>query len=194
MNSKEELALRRKAIRLLLKGLRPDEVLKRISRCRPWLYKWWRRYQKDGRAGLKSHSRQPEQSPHAYDEKARAVVLRVRRALERRSIGLIGAETVQDEIRENRLLQEIPSLASINRWLKEDGLIKGAPPEPKKVYYPEPPLRQSQPLHACDWTSRYLLGGQMVFVFHTVEASTRALEHRWLIKIFDYQPSNNVLT
>jgi transposase len=175
MNSKEELALRRKAIRLLLKGLPPSEVLKRISRSRPWLYKWWRRYEKDGWAGLKSHSRRPARSPQAYDEKARAIVLRVRRALEHRSVGLIGAQTIQDELRENRLVQKIPSLASINRWLKEADLLKGAPVEPKQVYYP-PPLKQSQPLHACDWLARYLPGGQKVFVFHTVEASTRALE------------------
>jgi putative transposase len=170
------LVLRRKAIRLLLKGLRPSEVLKRISRSRPWLHKWWRRYEKDGRAGLESHSRQPERSPQAFDEKAREVVLRVRRALERRSVGLIGAQTIQEEIRQNRLLPEIPSLASINRWLKEAGLIKGVPPEPKKVYYPAPPIKPAQRLHACDWTARYLSGGQKVFAFHTVEALTCALE------------------
>jgi putative transposase len=176
MGSKEELVLRRAAIRLLLKGLRPSDVLKRISRGRTWLNKWWRCYEKNGRAGIESHSRQPHQSPQAYDEKARAVVLRLRRALERRSVGLIGAQTIQDEIREHRLLHEIPSLASINRWLKEAGLIKVAPPQPKKVYYPAPQLKQAQRLDACDWTSRYLPGGQKVFVFHTVEATTRILE------------------
>lgn len=176
MNSKEVLTLRRKAIRLLLKGLRPSEVLKRISRGRTWLHKWWRRYEEYGRAGLESHSRQPKHSPQAYDKKVRAVVLRVRRALERRSVGLIGAQTIQDEIRGPRLLRKIPSLASINRWLKEAGFIKSAPPEPKKVYYPAPSLTPAQQLHACDWTSRYLPGGQKVFAFHTVEASTRVLE------------------
>jgi putative transposase len=176
MNSKEELALRRKAIRLLLKGLRPSEVLKRISRGRTWLHKWWRRYEKDGRAGLESHSRQPELSPQAYGEKARGVVLRLRRAFARRRVGLIGAQAIQAEIRQQRLLQAIPSLASINRWLKEAGLIKGAPAPPKQVYYPAPLLKSAQRLHACDWTSRYLSGGQKVFAFHTVEAATRALE------------------
>jgi transposase len=176
MNSKEELALRRKAIRLLLKGLRPSEVLKGISRGRTWLNKWWRRYEKDGPAGLKTSSRQPGQSPQAYNEKERAVVLRVRRALEGRHVGLIGAQTIQDEIRECRLLRHIPSLASINRWLKEAGLIKSAPPEAKKSYYPWPRPQQSQQLQACDWTSRYLPGGQKVFAFHTVEASRRVVE------------------
>lgn len=176
MDEKEELTLPRKAIRLLLKGLRPSEILKRIPRGRTWLHKWWRRYQQDGRTGLESYPRQPKQSPQAHDEKARALVLRVRRALERRSIGLIGASAIQDEMRKNRLLRKIPSRASINRWLKEAGLIKSAPQAPQKVYYPAPRLGSEQLLQACDWTSRYLPGGQKVFVFHTVEDSTRALE------------------
>jgi putative transposase len=176
MNEKGETTLRRKAIRLLLKGLRPSAVLKLIPRGRTWLHKWWRRYQENGRAGLKSHSRRPEQAPQAHDEKVCAVVLRVRRALERRKIGLIGAPAIQDEIRKNRLLYEIPSPASIKRWLKEAGLIKSAPEAPKNVYYPAPQIKPEQAFQACDWTSRYLPGGQKVFVFHTVEEATRALE------------------
>jgi hypothetical protein len=115
--------------------------LKRIARGRTWLHKWWRRYEKGGRAGLESRSRQPELSPQAHDEKVRGVVLRLRRTFERRCVGLIGAQAIQNEIRRQRLLPTIPSLASINRWLKEAGLIKGAPVEPKRVYYPAPLLK-----------------------------------------------------
>lgn len=35
---KQELFVRRKAIQLTLKGLRPCEILKRISRSRTWLF------------------------------------------------------------------------------------------------------------------------------------------------------------
>src|SRR5437773_816955 len=96
---KEELALRRKAIRLTLKGLRPCEILKQIPRHRTWLYTWQTRFRQSGWFGLQSRSRRPASRPRAYDRDARRLVIGVRRALERRRVGLIGAQSVELELR-----------------------------------------------------------------------------------------------
>ena len=50
------------------------------------------------------------------------MVLLVRRTLEKRQVGLIGARAVRQEVRQYRLLARVPALATINRWLKAAGL------------------------------------------------------------------------
>lgn len=172
---KEEFRCRRKAIRLSLKGLRPRDILWQIPRGRTWLFTWLTRFARAGWAGLKTRSRRPKHSPHAYDRQARAVVIRVRRAMQQRHVGLVGARAVQQEIRRHRLLNDVPALATIKRWLKQAGLIGSAPPAPTTIYYPEPSVRTALVLHALDWTARYLEGGEKVFAFHTVDGTTRAL-------------------
>lgn len=172
---KEEWSCRRKAIRLTLKGLRPRDILKQVSRGRTWLFTWQTRFVQGGWEGLKNKSRRPTCSPQAYDRQARAVVIRVRRSLEKRQVGLVGPRAVQREIAQHRLLGPVPGLTTVYRWLKEAGLIKSPPPAPEAVYYPQPHCRADAVLHAMDWTARYLEGGTKVFAFHTVEAQTRAL-------------------
>ena len=172
----DEIAYRRRAIRLTLKGKRPGEILKQVPRTRQWLHKWQHRFEHGGWAGLASHCRRPHHSPHAYHRPARAVVMNVRRRLARSGVGLVGARAVQQEIRRGRLLRPVPSLGTIKRWLKEAGLIEPAPPAPKKVYYPAPGVGPGMVVQAMDWIARYLEGGEKVFVFQTVDAYTRALQ------------------
>jgi putative transposase len=173
--NRDEIAYRRLAIRLTIKGKRPGEILKQVPRSRQWLHKWQGRFEQVGWAGLASQSRQPHHSPQEYTSSARTVVLRVRRRLERHCVGLVGARTVWQEILRARLLRPVPAVATIKRWLKEAGLSRKAPPVPEKVYYPEPCLDQTRVGHGMDWIARYLEGGEKVFVFHTVDAQTRAL-------------------
>jgi transposase len=123
-----ELAWRRQAIRLTLKGQRTCEILQQIPRSRTWLFTWQKRFEQEGWEGLKNQSRRPHHLPHAYDRPAHAVVLRVRRTLDKRRIWLIGAQAVQHEIRQHRLLKPVPALATINRWVHAAGLLKAAPP------------------------------------------------------------------
>ena len=171
----DEIAYRRRAIRLTLKGKRPGEILTRIPRTRQWLHKWQQRFEHGGWAELASHSRRPHHWPHAYHRSARAVIVNVRRRLARSCAGLVGARAVHQEIRRNRLLRSVPSVGTINRWLKAGGLIAPPPPAPEKVYYPEPWVGPEGVLQAMDWIARYLQGGEKAFVFHTVDTHTRAL-------------------
>jgi putative transposase len=172
---KAEVAVRRQAIRLTLKGYRPGAIVQRLARSRKWLRKWQRRYAQAGWVGLRSRSRRPQRAPRAHPAQARAVVLRVRRTLQQRAVGLRGARAVQQELRQHHLLRRVPSLATINRWVKAAGLSDAAPPTPATVYYPQPRAADDYVVHAMDWTARYLSGGQKVFAVHTVDVATRAL-------------------
>jgi hypothetical protein len=178
MDDTAELAWRRQAIRLMLKGLRPCTILKQIPRSHGWLYKWQARFAEAGWPSLKSRSRQPRQSPQKYGRQAHNIVIRVRRAVEKRGVGLVGARAIQQEMRQQRLLREMPALATIKRWLCQAGLVRTVPPAPPAlatVYYPQPRGIPTYGLHAMDWTARYLSGGTKIFVFHTVQTQTRAL-------------------
>jgi putative transposase len=170
-----ELNWRRQAIRLRLKGWRPCEIRKRIPRGREWLRKWWLRFSELGWDGLHDRERRPAHHPQAYQEHAHTVVINVRRALEQRQIGLVGARAIQQEIRRQRLLQKVPSQSTIKRWLHAAGVSHAVVAAPEQVYYPEPQRPPQEVWHACDWIARYLEGGAKVFVFHTVDLETRAL-------------------
>jgi hypothetical protein len=171
----QELKWRRQAIRLMLKGLRPCEIRKRIPRGREWLRKWWQRFTQLGWDGLHERSRRPAHAPQAYEEHAHTVVIGVRHALEQRQVGLVGPRAVRQEIIRHRLLQNVPSLATIKRWLHAAGVTHAAIAAPLHVYYPAPDRPPDAVWHACDWIARYLEGGDKVFVFHTVDIATRAL-------------------
>lgn len=171
----QDLYWRRKAMRLILKGLRPCEILKQIPRRREWLRKWWHRFEQLGWQGLNDQSRRPKHSPHAFDKQAQAIVLRVRRMIERRQVGLLGAKAVRQEIIQQHLLNDVPSLATIKRWLHEAGLTQPDAPVVTTAFYPQPSWLAGRVLHACDWIARYLEGGEKVFVFHTIDGRSHAV-------------------
>jgi len=175
-NNDDELQWRRQAIRLRLKGWRVCEILARIPRTREWLRKWWQRFLTHGWKGLQDRSRRPVHASQAYAPQAHTVVQRVRRALEQRQVGLVGARAIQQEIRQQHLLYPVPSLATIKRWLHSAGLTRRVVAEQPSGYYPAPERPAAAVWQACDWIARYLEGGAKVFVFHTVDLETRALE------------------
>ncbi len=171
----DEIALRRKACKLFDKGVRVTHILKLIPRSRSWLYKWKQRFAAEGFAALDSLDKAPRHSPHEYPHKVVALVRRIRHRLQRGSVGLVGARSIRRELKQRHALKRVPGLTSINRWLKEAGLVATAVAEPEKIYYPAPQLNPAVVFHACDWTQRYLTGGEKVFAFHTVDLHTHAL-------------------
>src|SRR5258705_10340677 len=162
----DELYWRRQAIRMRLKGQLPCEILTHIPRKRGWLRKWWQRFTSLGWIVLHARSGRPVHAPQAYNPHAHTVVLTVRRALEQRQVGLVGARAIQQEILDHRLLPEVPSLATIKRWLHTAGIAQPVGEERPDRYYPQPARPAQAVWHACDWIARYLEGGAKVFVFH----------------------------
>ena len=80
MDEQHERSLRRKALRLTLRGVPPRLILRQIPRRRTWLHKWQRRFRRLGWAGLRSQSRRPRRS--ALSRQQCASVRRPRRILQ----------------------------------------------------------------------------------------------------------------
>jgi hypothetical protein len=171
MDEKNELARRFKSIRMVLRGIKSCIILQAVQRSRAWLSKWRTRYEQFGLAGLKSRSRRPQASPQQHSAWLVREIVRIRRRLVRQKVGLIGAHAVQQELRSLKLIKRAPSPATINRILHQQGLI--AHDTPRKVYFPAPAVEVEAPLHALDWTCRYLQKGPKVYAFHTLDLETR---------------------
>lgn len=177
MNEKnsEEIRYRRLAFKLFDKGKSPAEILARIPRSRFWLFKWKQRFEREGWQALDSLSKAPQHSPHEYSSAAVKLVVRMRKRLEKSTVGLVGARALQQELRRHRLLNPLPSLSTIKRWLKNAGLL-GVPSQPLvSAFYPTPQMGDDLVIFACDWIARYFTGGAKVFVFHTIDLRTHAL-------------------
>lgn len=155
---------------------RPSEIIRLVKRSHKWFYKWLNRFRQFGWPGLREQSRKPQTVSSQSSPALRQLVLRLRKKAERRGVGLIGAQALQDEIRRERLAPHIPSRATINRWLREEGLLASPAAAEKKVYYPACHLPPGYVRQAMDWISRDLPGGkEKVFAFHTLDFGTRAL-------------------
>lgn len=177
MNEKDlqEIAYRRQAFGLFDKEKSAAEILALNPRSPSWLFKWKQRFAQDGWQALDSLSKTPLNSPQQYSAEAVKLVIRIRRRLEKSTVGLVGAFAIQQEIRRQRLLKPVPSLASIKRWLKDAGLVDAAPEPEAGAYYPALEQPQEFVSLSCDWVARYLRGGEKVFVFHPINLSSHAL-------------------
>jgi len=177
MNEKnaDEIRYRRLVFRLFDKEKSAAEILKRVPRSRTWLFKWKKRFEQKRWQALDSLSKAPKRSAKRYDRKVVNLVLRLRNRLQRADVGLSGARAIRKELRAHRLRRTVPALSTINRWLKAAGLITSGEAKTKPSFYPAPALGRAFAFFACDWTARYLEGGEKVFVFHTIDMHTHAL-------------------
>ena len=168
MDEKHERELRRKAVRLYLRRLKPQAIAELIGRSRRWVFKWLKRFEVGGWAALKSITRQPQVTPWQYPPRVRQLVRRIRCQLEKRTVGLVGARAIQRELKHARLLRKIPAVATIYRWLHADNAPKRQRRKSAELYLPHPTPTQHYTLHQMDWTLRHLEGGTKVYVFHTI--------------------------
>jgi transposase len=178
MNEKnaDEIRYRRLAFRLFDKERAATEILNRIPRSRSWLFKWKKRFEQRRWQALDSLSKAPKHSAKRYEQQVVKLVLRLRHRLQWAEVGLSGARALQRELRAQRLVRTVPALSTINRWLKTAGLIAGGTAKTTPPFYPAPTIGGDFTFATCDWTARYLEGGEKVFVFHTVDTHTHGLE------------------
>lgn len=173
MDDKQELRLRRKAIRWRLQDIKPKVILQKVHRSRAWLAKWQKRFEQYGACGLKSQSRRPHRTPTTCAPPIIRLIVQTRRRLVKQRVGLIGPRAIRRELHKLGLGKRTPSLATIKRVLRAQGLVAGAT-NPPPAYFPKPLTVVTDTLHALDWTCRYLEGGPKVYAFHTLNLRTWA--------------------
>ena len=90
MDEKQELRLRRQALRWRSKGIKSKDILAKVHRSHFWLSKWDKRFHQEGPSGLRSRSRRPHHSPTAYSPRIVRWIIQTRRRLVKQKVGLIG--------------------------------------------------------------------------------------------------------
>lgn len=184
MGELSEYARRCKAIDLLRRGARFAAVARGVGRSRSWLAKWWRRYRREGRPGLRDHSRAPRRIWRRTALRLVALVLRVRAELvahRRRGTAFAGrgADAIRWEL-ERHGVRRLPSRRTIERILTQHGCTRREPRRRRGGGRPCPAPRATR-VGAVQQTDlvgpRHVRGPRGItrfFAFHTLELVSRA--------------------
>ena len=129
MKEDELYEQRKTAIHLIRSGLSKPEIASRLHRSHAWVSTWWRRYNKNKDfTDLRSRSKAAKRSPRKINEEICREIKIARSELEAEKAESktkvhIGAEAVRERLK-TKGLKKIPSTKSIERILKESGMIK----------------------------------------------------------------------
>lgn len=176
----EEQDLRREAMRRYMLGERPSEICRALKRSTRWFRKWRAVYQADPNSDLADQSRAPRCSPHAYSDRVKTAVIKMREQLEvgraRGTYGLIGARVIQDEL-ERLKIRPIPSEATIQRTLQQVGLTHPVGVAREDACYPWLSAWAVNAIQATDIIVRHIRGRGRAEInhFHTFDHFSHAV-------------------
>lgn len=181
MDEQTEEALRNEAINRRLAGERRCDICRALGRSTAWFDKWWARYRRYGRAGLKSRSRAPKHVHNKMRPEVEEAIVRIRKVLEERTdpelkYAFIGAPTIRTELKHTSL-RPLPSVSAIERALQRRELTqprrKRKHPNEPTAYCPLPVAQGPNDVHAIDIVIRHLVGGERVCSFHLLDLASR---------------------
>ena len=125
----EEKELRRSAIDRYLGGEPPKSIYEDLGRTKQWFFKWLGRYQTGDPNWFSSKSKAPKRRPTEISQATRDQIIKVRMRLEREAFAQVGVSAIKWEL--HKTGAPLPSDRTINRVLRQEGLIK------KKSIHPE---------------------------------------------------------
>lgn len=111
---------------IVLEHRSPSELARTHKVSRSWIYKLLERFQQGGYASLEPHSRRPRSCPHQVEAKVQKLIIKLRCELAAAGYDA-GPHTIHFHL--SKKLAEPPSVATIWRILKRQGLIT---PQPQK--------------------------------------------------------------
>ena len=114
--------LRRKAIQRYLEGHKPKSIYTDLCRSKKWFFKWLRRYQTGDSKWYIDQPKTPKSNPRRLPEADRNRIIAIRKRLEDEAYAQIGASAIKWELTQSG--HKFPSDRTINRVLREEGLVK----------------------------------------------------------------------
>ena len=162
------------AIALLQAGRSVNEVAAQLNRTGLWVRKWRNRYRQEGYAGLSDRSRATKRVRNQTPCPVRERTIQARMALEYRAqngqgLKYIGARAIRHWLMEQGDKQ-IPSVATIERILREAGLTQGkAQRMEKQIAYPHLSPQRPHQLIQVDIVPHFLRGGKAITCFNAID-------------------------
>ena len=166
--AKEE-ALREAALALHQHGKSVSEIARELNRSRQWVYKWLERYSSGRSDWSSSISNAPQIRPSKTSPSLVDEVKSARLELEKSPHHESGAYAIIHHLKEKGI--DPPSVATINRILKQYGLVRKKVRYKKSgLDYPEAPIN----LHVMDLIGPcYLRGGTRYYLLTIISNDTR---------------------
>lgn len=117
-----EQELRQKAIGRYLKGEAPKQIYTDLNRSKNWFFKWLKRHQTGDINWYKDKSKAPINKPGKVSEVQKEQIISTRTRLESQKFAQTGVSAIKWELTKSG--HDYPSDSTINRILKNEGLIK----------------------------------------------------------------------
>ena len=117
-----EQEIRKKAIVKYLNGKSPKDICTELKRSERWFFKWLKRFKTGDLYWYKDRSRAALTRPSKISEKKRQLIVSTRKLLESDPFAQVGVSAIKWEL--SKLGIDFPSDSTINRVLKEEGLVK----------------------------------------------------------------------
>ena len=108
--------------RHVIGGESPKIICKSINRSKQWFFKWLKRYKSGASDWYQEQSRAPKTSPSGIAQEAKDRIILTRQHLEASPYAQIGVSAIKWEL--NKLGLPFPSDRTINRVIKDEGLVK----------------------------------------------------------------------
>ena len=162
----DDIEIRKQAIIMYLAHHNPTEICETLKKCRPWFYKWVKRYKANPKGDwFIEHSRRPQVIYRLIDKDIENIIIQVRKHLERTPYAQIGAISIQWELR--KLHIEPPPIWTIDRIIKKHNLTqKKAKISKRKNEYPD---YSSAFTHQLDLVGpRYLQKSKQKYYFSNI--------------------------
>jgi hypothetical protein len=125
-----EEEIRKKAIDRFTDGEHPKSIYEDLGRTKQWFFKWLKRFQSGDSDWYRSRSRVPQHKPTQISEADRQRIITIRQRLQRQPFAQTGVSAIKWEL--HKAGAPIPSDRTINRILKQEGLVKKNSLYPKR--------------------------------------------------------------
>jgi putative transposase len=130
-NMKDEIILRKQAIELHLQGITIVAIADKLGKSRQWVHKWLNRYKTGTINWFNSFSNAPKKNVRTIPNDIEKTIVSIRQNLKGQKYAQKGALSILYEF--ERLNIAPPSISTINRVIKRNGLIEsGTKREAKK--------------------------------------------------------------
>jgi transposase InsO family protein len=149
--------------------LKVTALCRELNISRQTLYKYRRRFQAEGPAGLVERSRRPHSSPRQVSAETEEAIVRLRKELPVDC----GAQSIAYQL--ERRGQFVPSVATIHRVLVRRGLVTPQPHKRPKVAWRRFEWPRPNDVWQIDATCWALSDGQTVWIMDVLDDHSRAL-------------------
>jgi transposase-like protein len=149
--------------------LRVTALCRELEISRQTLYKYRRRYEAEGPAGLVERSRRPLSSPRQVSAETEDAIVRLRKELRPEC----GAQTIAYQLACGGHV--VPSVATIHRVLVRRGLVTPQPQKRPKVAWQRFEWPRPNEAWQIDATCWALSDGQTVWIMDVLDDHSRAL-------------------